>query len=422
MKEEFALCMNTMASGVRKTYTGGQSTLQWPAQLILPKNKHNPELYSQGSRLCELKDDPKKYYVEMDFILELLRSRAVVLIRGQWLRKLSAQRPFLPLPCRQRLPFEAMFPDPRQDPERELEELLTKGTCRKKIVSISRCSLTANHLDPDGLLLKELVCVSDIFYGREDVLFFFAGCSIHQIYHDSTSPTQEQENLFQKASQSVDIWYTHHKTQVWMLTKVLGNEQPYKERGWPSWERTVSEIFTQEPHLLNLGRLLLPEQKLDCQTLRDLCTASREPQQFPEKYDKLIDQKHFTRGVQGKQLIKESYRPDCCEALVGAWKLRLEGLRWGDEQTQQLALVLTLCAHLQELWLPRKQIGDAGARSLAAHLQNCTILEQLGLDSNRIGDDGAITLAKHLEQNCRSLQGLHLPANHVGHDGMHALN
>lgn len=410
------------------------------------------KLAFQGCRKelpIECNGDPAKYYIEMDYIWTLLERRHVVLISGRWLLDRSEAVPFVPLPCHQDLPPEAIVSlEQIQFADAELRKFSywNKGEndpARKSIVALSHCWLDCHHPDPDGSLLQELALPVKAYLNEIwkvsslqhfDGAFFLAWCSLTQPYHtrtddgqycrmDDPQVTAVQMKSHQEALENMDIWYTHQGTEVWRLTKFFPiQEIPYEERGWPTWEHVVSELLTDGNALLDLGKLdgSHTDEGAAQSGLLDMCIDSRSPPIMPEEFSKLIDQKYFSCGTPDREMIKANYKRNFRHAMQCVKYFRFDCLQWNSHQISLFSKVLHQCCNLQDLDLNGNQIGDVGVGALAKALHQCHNLQTLTLDNNLIWDDGACELAKTLPY-LNSLQWFCLAGNHIGNVGASAL-
>jgi len=431
---------------------------------------------------AECGGDPEKYYIEMDYIWTLLEREHIVLIKGSWLLERWWAMPFEPLPSRRDLPIEARV-DVQQLQKVVADAARVKGQRDAQglqfILAISHCWLNPNHPDPEGFLLDQLARViqaylqSIKFLGLShrlesletfDGAFFFAWCSLDQPYHkrldDGTyvrrneyQLTSPQAESHAKALENMDIWYTHARTEVWMLTKEIdGQVHGYQERGWTTWEQTIANIISSESSVLDLGLLQDPDTSDDGEwmyDIRQICRSSRRPPISVETFTGIIEAKHFTCGAADLAIIKENYARNIhhavscvpeislTDASLSFWdaediasfhkflqhcknlrRLLIQSFSLSVCAVCELAESLQHCKNLQSVELKHTQICDAGACALATGLRvgSGQSLRSLKLSHNRIGDAGARGLADGL-QHCKNFEHLDLCFNQIGDAG-----
>merc|ERR1712139_371968 len=79
---------------------------------------------------------------------------------------------------------------------------------------------------------------------------FLDWCSLFQQVRSA-----EQNESFGRSLKHINIWYAHVKTLVLLVTKVPAGVRPYDKRGWPTFERAVSQMLTPSDLLWDLGGL-----------------------------------------------------------------------------------------------------------------------------------------------------------------------
>ena len=105
----------------------------------------------------------------------------------------------------------------------------------------------------------------------------------------------------------MDIWYTHQCTETWMLTMYFECQgPPYNDRGWTTWERTVAELISKDGYVLDLGKLD-GSRSMCMSDIRKQCSAERGPPLPCERFDTLIEGKHFTCGERDLPMIKANW-------------------------------------------------------------------------------------------------------------------
>merc|ERR1712062_564882 len=189
---------------------------------------------------------------------------------------------------------------------------------------------------------------------------------------------------------------------------VLNGERPYNQRGWPTWEQTVSQLLCINNGVLDIGELSLGAishgAKLSPfkQILKKCSTEnSRYPPIVPEDFEKLISSKTFTRGDIDCSRVKDNYRRNFGHATSCATKFDFQRLGWGDNEARAIAKVLPYCPNLETLYLRGNRISDAGGCALAAALHHCPKLKINVWDL--LGNPMSTEMKRHL----RGLTGVH---------------
>lgn len=316
------------------------------------------------------------YYKEWDSLRMALMTGDVVLIRGSWLEEVYRRGDNLPM--RQELPPEAIW---------SIEELMFNVKDHRKptpqILSISYTWLSHAHPDPDSFHLRVFAPLLKHFarhckIGVDSLAIFIDWCSLYQ---NPRSPDEQQS--YDRALRTIDLWYAHWLVEVWLLTKVPDHATPYEDRGWPKFERLLATLTSPPESTLDLG-LLRGGWKSWGQVAND-CQAQRRPPETPENFTLDLQNKAF--GVkEDAQFVSDKYREVFNRALGQEAQLWYTGLGWGDKEAQELAQLLPLCGRtLKDLELRGNEIGSAGAHALADALPLCETLERLSLDGNCIG-------------------------------------
>jgi len=284
------------------------------------------------------------------------------------------------------------------------------------IVAVSYCWASVQHPDPDGHQLRTLGTIVGQWLRwqppREDwdIAVFIDWCSLHQ------GPLLENAP-FNRCLSCINLLYAHHETHVWMLTQAPRNTQRYEERGWPTFERTISHMIKPGSKLLDLG--FFDGRCKDWPRTTEVCKAKRIPPVVPEAFSKELHRKTFSHLVD-QALIDARYKETFEDLMGTVERLKFPGLGWGDEEIHKLAESIPRCWCLLELDLRENRIGDDGAEKLAAVIAHCQRLEVLDLCSNIIGDHGVRRLADALPR-CAALRALDLSMNSIGDEGTAAL-
>ena len=119
---------------------------------------------------------------------------------------------------------------------------------------------------------------------------FLDWCSIFQ-----AERTEEELAVFKIALGNVNLWYGHLLVEKWLLTAKpegapVGMLQ-YAERGWPGFERQISELQSPYDSLFDLGKLGgLPPQDDDWEKIcKTMDVGERPPPILPSPMPRRFD-------------------------------------------------------------------------------------------------------------------------------------
>ncbi|CAK0884234.1 unnamed protein product [Prorocentrum cordatum] len=238
---------------------------------------------------------------------------------------------------------------------------------------------------------------------------------------DEAKRTPAEKAAFKHGLQeTMDLWYAHQATTVFLLTqhpreRGSARECGYDQSGWTTYERCsaeqIKQVFRYDAHwnaVADLGQGL------------GATKAGRGWPLGPDEFDRLIEDRSFTNGAD-REAVKALFRRMSRAQLGGVTTLDFDGMPPPTpEQAAGLAGCLRLCARLEELDLGNCRIGPAGARALAGALPSMPRLEALDLPRHDIGDDGAQALAGALP-SMTGLKELVLGGNGIGNGGAQAL-
>merc|ERR1712136_266467 len=164
------------------------------------------------------------------------------------------------------------------------------------------------------------------WYVCDDIGMFWDYASLYQ----GEDRSQEEKESFQRGLLNVNLWYGHQLTTVWMLTRVPDGVKPYTQRGWPCFERCLSEQITPRPFALDLGRQPFNFNERYWELVHQ-CGAGRRPPVRPVDFDKVCDRLTFTNGCD-RDFVKKKYEKSYREIMGSAKELFYEFLRWGPRQ------------------------------------------------------------------------------------------
>jgi len=256
------------------------------------------------------------------------------------------------------------------------------------------------------------------------------------------------------------VWYGHRNIPVWLLTKLPPEYEEnrdilkYHQRGWPTFEMTVSGLTKTPAHVVDLG--MLPWLHLDSEAeVKDSfydvlaqCSKGkgdcvRKPPATYQKFEEELTLKRFTNG-HDKAMVLEKYQMVINAIFAASRKLNFRHLSWkleeaemlshalpeykklewldlsynniGHKGTEYLARVLPRCKNLVTVFLEKCRIQDSGVQSLAQVMPQCGQLKRLNLRRNEFGDEGATCLADALGA-CGTFEWADLDHNKIADDG-----
>jgi hypothetical protein len=255
-----------------------------------------------------------------------------------------------------------------------------------------------------------------------DCSVFIDWCSLYQ------SPRSESEEaIFTAALRRVNIWYAHPMVWVFRITAPVstpaGDEKlapAYDERGWPSFEKEMSELLHHSTMVLDISKWeefktyyrTRNQRPLRWQANKyDLCKCARSPPMLPDDFRTLLQTKTFTHSEDGL-FLANMYEKTFRDMMASVESLQFTALGWTDEEVTELAKALPQAPNLKRLDLFQNKIGTVGASKLAAVLHQCELLEFLDLTGNRIPDSSATALyetwSKLSKPSAETLVGLHI--------------
>ncbi|CAK0893250.1 unnamed protein product [Prorocentrum cordatum] len=376
-------------------------------------------------------DAGRGVYADIATLNDVVRSGDVALLRAKFVQELAG-----PMARRQDLPEAAFF-----------QGELTSATV---IIALSYGWITPDHPDPECFHLQRVQQVLGHFMrvgvegsgqasmkhvvgedrdkaykDKEVVIFWDWPC----LYQDKPkgSRTEVQTQAFKRALNSVNLWYAHACTQVWMLTETPDNvERTYAMRGWCRFERGVSELISSSQTVLDLS--LFSGQTEDYHAaywhtpvlldsgmksimwsppqeerggLAERCSSSRLLPQTPDEMSALLDSLTFTNGKSDTQIVQGLYRQTFVEVMSNAHALRWSDQQWAVE-LPALFPALEGCGSLRILDISGNAL-TGGLAGLAGFISTCLpALERLDLSRNKL--DGELPL----ELIRRKVDGLHI--------------
>jgi len=340
--------------------------------------------------------DFARYFREWDSICKILASSDVVLVRGSWVERVCQSGGVLPR--RQDLPSDAAW-----SAEKFVKDVRDHRRQTPQVLAISYSWLSSEHPDPDGYHLRTFAPLLRHFARRrkvdiESLAIFIDWCSLPQ------KPRSDEEAAkYKRALHSVDLWYAHWLTEVWLLTKVPDGVAPFDARGWTSFERAVSSMLTPGESVLDLGRLREGWKNWG-QVVQD-CQAKRRPPPFPDAFTaELLCKKFSVKG--DRDFVAGKYRETFHQVMRSARELCYADAGWRDREVEQLAEVLPICGSLRELELHGNEVTGDGATALAKAIPRCKGLERLGLHANQLSRESVRELVEAWSAAGKSDAGL----------------
>ena len=348
--------------------------------------------------------------------MEAIRSGDTIILKGTWISRLGKQGGILPR--RQDLPDDAKWGAEELCASLNQGQLIHEWAGRVPLVALSYCWENSEHPDPRGEQMARVAKVIDVCtqgLGRDkavsahvcdEIGMFWDYASLYQ----GEDRSQEEIDSFKRGLLNVNLWYGHQLTTVWMLTRVPDGVKPYTERGWPCFERRLSEQITPFHFALDLGRCP-DDYQGPYWDLKNICNSAREPPVPPLEFDQDLKQKTFTNGSDAG-FVMNLYKKSFEEVMSSATRLVYEYLLWGPEQYMALAKVLPACFSLKTLVLNCNSPGNLGAEVIAAVLQ-CTPITRLEVRDNKFDAKGVgmlMVAANQLQRKCE----LWVSSNNVG--------
>lgn len=352
---------------------------------------------------AEEKTDLKKKWCEAESLKEAIRGKDTVLLKGSWLIQLSEDEGIIPK--RQDLPPGAAW-----EPEELIGKLaeadhIQEWEHKVPIVALSYCWVEPSHPDPKGEQFKSVakvldVCLNGLGWDNDasrrvcvDMAVFWDYGSLYQ-----NDRSEEELASFMHGLKSVNLWYSHQMTTVWMLTRVPKGVKPYVERGWPCFERQVATMTKPFHFSLDLG--LLPEDYGGRQyyDLKNTCNCKRPPPVHPSVFRESLASKSFTNGSD-RGFVMDKYNHTFNEVMGSASTLVFAQLAWGPEEYASVAACLPWCGNLETLNLCHNNGGNEGMKIIAEALAS-TRIKNLWFHDNKLdarGVDMLVTAAEKME-------------------------
>ena len=164
------------------------------------------------------------------------------------------------------------------------------------------------------------------------------------------SRTEEEKESFRFAlHETMDLWYAHQGTTVYMLTKLpegTTRKNGYDESGWTTYERCSAEQIKKVYLYKAKWKLVLD---LGASDKSDEAAKARKWPHSPEDFDQLIGAKKFTNGAD-QETVKKLFRKMSTNQLGYIQLLDFEGIAKPTvEDAKRLGRCLNLCKRLNTL-------------------------------------------------------------------------
>jgi len=193
------------------------------------------------------------------------------------------------------------------------------------------------------------------------------------------SRSDAEATTFRAALSNMEVWYAHASTTVILLTETrMGScALPYLERGWPTFERSVSMLIKP-----GVGPMEWPTL-IDVSLRRSAC--NRFAPLTPDGLLTLLMEKSFTNGADLEVVVK-LYALVAERCIYPSKDLDCYGMSFGDEEMKVLCEWMQRCASVEELLLQRNAFTAQGWDLLAEIVvQKGTMpkLKMINVDGNK---------------------------------------
>ena len=339
-----------------------------------------------------------KRYIGPESIWAALETKHVRLPKMSWLIQHAKKNDILPR--RQEMPEEAFIS------VQELKDLYGEGNNDGvlPIIAISFCWDTASHPDPRGEQLQTVAAMmekekekyataSGSFKGFSEMGVFWDWLSIYQKDKDGNRTPFEQEGFRYALHETMDLWYAHQGTTVYMLTQLpegTTRKVGYSDSGWTTYERCSAEQI-KKFYLFDAKWKLV----LDLGVEGDAAEARNWPV-GPDDFDAMIDSKTFTNGSD-KDAVKALFRKMSINQLGGIENLVMHQMKPPTiEDARRLGGCLNLCHNVKSIGLALCGMSDEACKVMFSTLSSGALaqLNELFLSDNQISDAGLSALAK----------------------------
>ena len=234
------------------------------------------------------------------------------------------------------------------------------------LITLSHFWRTKEHPDPDGETLELIVESLERRWaefqekGVTDLGIIVDWCALWQ------SPrTPEQDVAFKAGLKSINQWYAHRGTTVWLVTAGADRVKglTYWDKGWTSFEFALAMLikpsnssrFKDWPQVVDLGKSGQAQTEFPRPALS-------EPLAFFGGHE--YGAKTYTNGADRDDIVAPKFRETMFEVMGGVRELNFNRLNWRHAEVKALAVVLPLCGQLSVLKLESNSFSDAGMVAL----------------------------------------------------------
>lgn len=236
-----------------------------------------------------------------------------------------------------------------------------------------------------------------------DFALFIDFASMHQ--HGAGKRTKSEDLLFRRALGSLDVIYGHHDCMTFLTTTLPagvseGHLLGYEDRGWPTFERAVSECIKPSHACVDLGgihlrriqsvgeghllgkmigdpasvrpavRFQLGEAGLASILKQEVCSIdgtrrTRKPPLASADFNALLATKTFTNGAD-RSTVEGLYQKTMINLLSSVSDVAYTGHHWGQAEWAAFGRSLSLHTAMKTLSISDCRSMDGAAGSLHA--------------------------------------------------------
>jgi len=266
----------------------------------------------------------------------------------------------------------------------DFTSLTEERLMRFELIAISYCWSDTTHPDPCGhhlatihALMKKFVVGTfsastsytsggtvwmadgtEVFGSGDgrDVGVFFDWLSLPQ---DSPkgSRTAADTEVFKRALRTINVWYAHRSTIVWMLTSLPpgARREDYEGSGWTTFEKLVGGLVSPSPNLLRIDAVA--RENLLCHRVSgdylqisfDLMDRARGPPVEPAVFNLVAAEKHFTNGADRDLVVVPRYLETFNVVIVDATAVKYSGMSLDDSTCRDIFAVFRAHSVLQAI-------------------------------------------------------------------------
>lgn len=242
------------------------------------------------------------------------------------------------------------------------------GVAAMPVVAVSHCWETEGAPDPSGTTLTKVAAGLARHmkvwarWGFEDMGVFIDWTSLYQNHPHPRSA--EQQASFKRALKTMNIWYAHRLTTVFIVGDQPACALPRSRRGWPFFEEAVARLFKEEPR--GTGYKRAGGTRIGSNWKRvvalDCTRHKRGPPLSSKRFEATLQEKTFTNGSDAK-IVASLYRSTLRDGFGGVTQLCFPRVDWGNDELSALAetLMEVACPKLQLIKLSCSKITSLEA-------------------------------------------------------------